>query len=179
MCICRSPACLSFHNKYRRWGKHCVIIPWKSLSYQSMPPVTMHLIAQPSQCYVKSRGCWSGPLAVEVRVGSGLFSMGEGVYAGCRVILGRLGSCGPDFISHKDDWPVVLWCSCPLAVRDPSRASLPLMLGWTCSFYQYVWPGVFSTLGVLWMAQVSWVFFLSASGSWGGIIVASHLGQVT
>lgn len=162
MCICRSPACLSFCNKYRRWVKHCVIMPWKSLkpSYQWIPPVTTHLIVQPLQCYVQSRGCWSCPLGLK----SGLArvsSMGEGVYSGCRVVLGRLRSCGPDFSSHKDGWPVVLWCSCPLAVRAPSRASLLLMLGWACSFYQYVWPGVFSTLGVLWMARV---FFLSASG---------------
>lgn len=120
---------------------------------------------------------WS--LGVEVRVGSSLFSMGEGVYSGCRVVLGRLGSCGPDFSSHKDGWPVVLWCSCPLAVRAPSRASLLLMLGWACSFYQYVWPGVFSTLGVLWMAQFSWVFFSVCIWLLGGIIVASHVGQVT
>lgn len=76
-----------------------------------------------------------GLLGVEVRVGSGLFSMREGVYSGCRVVLGHLGSCGPDFSSHKNGWPVVLWCSCPLAVRAPSRASLLLMLGWACSFY--------------------------------------------
>lgn len=42
-------------------------MPWKSLkpSYQWIPPVTTHLIVQPSQCYVQSRGCWSGPLGLK------------------------------------------------------------------------------------------------------------------
>lgn len=89
-------------------------MPWKSLkpSYQWIPPVTTHLIVQPLQCYVQSRGCWSCPLGLK----SGLArvsSMGEGVYSGSGWFL---GAWGPVALISAPTKMAGLWFSGALAL---------------------------------------------------------------